>query len=210
VDRIDFPLSNPDGRPVLKDPTNPRRGTYTVPIPIRRIVFPGGDTSMVGNVEYRIPIVGPVTLAAFADVGMNFILRDSQLRINNQQLADLNTQPFGCPSLDSVFNCSGGQFLSFDAKLKAAPGTNFVPRLSSGLEVQVILPVVNAPLRVYWAYNPLILNTSTTADNQITRDMFPAGGAGDFSFQQAQSAFGPSFRLKDPRKTFRFTVSTTF
>ncbi len=210
VDRVEFPLSNPDGRPVLKDPTNPRRGTITVPIPIRRIVFPGGDTSMVSNVEYRIPIVGPVTLALFTDVGMNFILRDSQLRLNNDQLNNLNTVPFGCPALDSAFNCTGGQLLSFDATLQAVSGTNFVPRMSSGLELQVILPVVNAPLRVYWAYNPLILNTSTTAPNQITRDMFPVGGAGDFSFQQAQSLFAPSFQLKDPRKTFRFTVSTTF
>ncbi len=210
VDRVDFPLTNPDGRPVLKDPTNPRRGVYTVPIPIRRIVFPGGDTSVVGNVEYRVPIVGPVTLAAFTDVGMNFILRDSQLRLNASQLTNLNTIPFGCPALDAVFACSGAQQLSFDANLQAAAGTNFVPRMSTGLELQVILPVVNAPLRVYWAYNPLLLDTTSTAPNQITRDMFPLGGAGDFSFLQAQSAFGPSFRLKDPRKTFRFTVSTTF
>ncbi len=210
VDRVDFPLTNPDGRPVLKDPTNPRRGVYTVPIPIRRIVFPGGDTSLVGNVEYRVPIVGPVTVAAFTDVGMNFILRDSQLRINNSQLEDLNTNPFGCPALDAVFGCSGGVPLTFDANLQAASGTNFVPRMSTGLELQVILPVVNAPLRVYWAYNPLILNTSATAPNQITRDMFPPGGAGDFSFLQAQSAFAPTFTLKDPRRTFRFTVSTTF
>ncbi|MGH9555938.1 MAG: outer membrane protein assembly factor BamA, partial [Terriglobales bacterium] len=182
VSRIDFPLTNPDGQRVLKDPTNPRRGIITVPIPIRRIVFPGGDTSVVGNLEYRIPIVGPVTLAAFTDVGMNFILRDSQLRLNNAQLTDLNTVPFGCPALDSAFNCTGGKLLSFEPNLQAVSGTNFVPRMSSGLELQVILPVVNAPLRVYWAYNPLILNTSTTAPNQITRDMFPAGGAGDFSF----------------------------
>lgn len=210
VDRVQFPLTNPDGRPVLKDPTNPRRGTVTVPIPVHRIVFPGGDTSVVGNVEYRIPIVGPVTLALFTDVGMNFILRDSQLRLNNAQFNDLNTIPFGCPSLDSAFNCTGGTTLSFQQNLQAVSGTNYVPRMSSGLELQVILPVVNAPLRVYWAYNPLILNTTTDSPNQITRDMFPVGGAGDFSFQQAQSLFAPSFRLKDPRRTFRFTVSTTF
>jgi outer membrane protein insertion porin family len=210
VDRVQFPLTNPDGRPVLKDPTNPRRGTVTVPIPVHRIVFPGGDTSVVGNVEYRIPIVGPVTLALFTDVGMNFILRESQLRLNNAQFNDLNTIPFGCPALDSAFNCTGGTTLSFQQNLQAVSGTNYVPRMSSGLELQVILPVVNAPLRVYWAYNPLILNTTTDSPNQITRDMFPVGGAGDFSFQQAQSLFAPSFRLKDPRRTFRFTVSTTF
>ncbi|MGH9508469.1 MAG: outer membrane protein assembly factor BamA [Terriglobales bacterium] len=210
VDRLEFPLTNPDGRPVPKDPTNLRRGNITVPIPIQRIVFPGGDTSLVGNFEYRIPIVGPVTLAVFTDVGMNFILRESQLRIGSALLEDLNTNPFGCPSLDSQFNCAGGVPLTFDANLAVVSETNFVPRMSSGLELQVILPVVNAPLRVYWAYNPLILNTSTTAPNQITRDMFPIGGAGDFSFQNAQALFAPTFVLKDPRRTFRFTVSTTF
>ena len=30
---------------------------------------------MVSNFEYRIPIVGPVTLAIFADAGVNKILR---------------------------------------------------------------------------------------------------------------------------------------
>jgi outer membrane protein insertion porin family len=44
----------------------------------------------------------------------------------------------------------------------------------------------------------------------FTRDMFPVGGAGDFSYQQALRAFGPTYRLKDPKTTFRFTVSTTF
>jgi outer membrane protein insertion porin family len=40
--------------------------------------------------------------------------------------------------------------------------------------------------------------------------MFPPGGAGDFTFQQALSLFGPNYLLREPRKTFRFTVATTF
>ncbi|MDT4895650.1 MAG: outer membrane protein insertion porin family [Acidobacteriota bacterium] len=35
----------------------------------------GGDTQLLGNFEYRIPIFGPLTLAAFADVGTVFNLR---------------------------------------------------------------------------------------------------------------------------------------
>ncbi|MGH9670274.1 MAG: outer membrane protein assembly factor BamA, partial [Terriglobales bacterium] len=85
VDKIDFPLLNPDGTPVPKDPTNLRRGFWTVPIPVSRLVFPGGDTTVISNVEYRIPIVGPVTLAAFADFGLNLIARNSQLRVNPAQ-----------------------------------------------------------------------------------------------------------------------------
>jgi outer membrane protein insertion porin family len=210
VDKIDFPLLNPDGTTVPKDPTNLRRGIWTVPIPVQHLVFPGGDTSIISNVEYRIPIVGPVTLAVFNDFGMNFIARPSQLKVNETQLADLNANPFGCPVLDFSFNCVGNVSLTFQPNLKVIPNTNYVPRMSSGLELQILMPVVNAPFRIYYAYNTLRMNTSTTVPAQFTRDMFPVGGAGDFSYQQAVQAFGPTYRLKDPRTTFRFTVSTTF
>ncbi|MGH9668819.1 MAG: outer membrane protein assembly factor BamA, partial [Terriglobales bacterium] len=167
-------------------------------------------TTVISNVEYRIPIVGPVTLAAFADFGLNLIARNSQLRVNPAQLADLNNTPFGCPALDGSFNCTGGVPLTFEPDLKVVSNTNFVPRMSTGLEVQVLMPVVNAPFRIYYAFNPLRMNTSTIAPVEFTREMFPVGGAGDFSYQQAVHAFGPTYRLRDPRTTFRFTVSTTF
>jgi len=35
----------------------------------------GGDTKILGNFEYRIPLFGPATLAAFADIGTVFNLR---------------------------------------------------------------------------------------------------------------------------------------
>ena len=210
VDKIDFPLLNPDGTTVPKDPTNLRRGIWTVPIPVQHLVFPGGDTSIISNLEYRIPIVGPVTLAVFNDFGMNFIARPSQLRVNETQLASLNTNPFGCPVLDASFNCVGNVSLTFQPNLQVVSNTNFVPRMSTGLELQILMPVVNAPFRIYYAYNPMRMNTSAPAPIQFTRDMFPLGGAGDFSYQQAVQAFGPTYRLRDPRTTFRFTVSTTF
>src|SRR5262249_61756847 len=56
-----FPLKNPDGSSVPLDPTNPRRGAVTVPLPINNITLPGGDTSVFANFEYRIHVVGPVT-----------------------------------------------------------------------------------------------------------------------------------------------------
>jgi outer membrane protein insertion porin family len=82
--------------------------------------------------------------------------------------------------------------------------------MSTGLELQTFLPIVNAPFRIYWAYNPLRLNTSATSPLPITRDMFPAGAAGDFTYQNAITVFTPHFLLREPRKTFRFTVATTF
>jgi outer membrane protein insertion porin family len=199
------------GSGIPKDPSNPLRGSVDVALPAARIVAPGGDTNLIGNFEYRVPVVGPVTIAAFFDVGMNFIARESQLRLTDAQLNTLNTQPFGCRlPLDANFNCTGTQTLSFDQVLKPAPGTNFVPRASTGLELQVILPILNAPFRIYYAYNPLILDTTIGSPTRITREMFPDGAIGDFNFARAQQLLMPNYRLKEPRKTFRFTVATTF
>ncbi|MBA3600316.1 MAG: outer membrane protein assembly factor BamA [Acidobacteria bacterium] len=51
--------------------------------------FIGGDTQLLGNFEYRIPIFGPVTLAAFADIGTVFNLRKTGTQtINSTFLAD--------------------------------------------------------------------------------------------------------------------------
>ena len=203
-------LTNPDGTTVLKDPSNPRRGAYTIPLPVETIVQPGGDFSAFGNAEYRITIVGPVTLAPFVDMGIDPIIRQSQLRINSGQLADINNTLFGCPALDISLSCVGGERLTFSQFLKPAAGTNWTPRMSTGLELQVMLPVINAPFRIYWAYNPMRLNTTATSPTAITRSMFPPGAAGDYTYQQAVNSFGSNFTLREPRKTFRFTVATTF
>jgi len=203
-------LTNPDGSVVLKNPSNPRQGPYQIPIPIETIVQPGGDLSLVGNAEYRITIIGPVTLAPFMDVGVDPIIRVSQLRINSGQLDQINNTLFGCPQLDAGFNCVGGKSMTFSQYLRPYPGTNWTPRMSTGLELQVMLPVINAPFRIYWAYNPLRLDSTATAPVAITRDMFPVGAAGDYTYRQAINSYGSSFTLREPRKTFRFTVATTF
>ena len=204
------PLRNPDGSLVPKNPANPLQGNYTIPIPVNQIVFPGGDLSITGNAEYRYTIAGPVALAPFVDMGVEPILRDSQLKISTTQLDLLNSTVFGCPSLDIAFNCAGGVKETFSQFLKPLSGTNWVPRMSTGLEVQVFLPVINAPFRVYWAYNPLRLDEIANSPIPITRSLFPAGAAGDYTFQVAKNAYGPPYLLREPRKTFRFTVATTF
>ena len=203
-------LTNPDGTPVPKDPRNPRAGNWTIPVPFQQLVTPGGDLSLTSNLEYRIAIAGPVVLAAFTDVGINPIVRPSQLKINTGQFDELQNTLFGCPVLDPALQCVGGKVLKFSPFLQPVPGTNWVPRMSTGLELQVMLPVINAPFRIYWAYNALRLDTSTNPPVPITRDMFPPGGAGDFTYQQTIDTLGPSYTLREPRKTFRFSVSTTF
>ncbi len=211
-------LRNPDGTTVPKDPSNPLRGSYTIPIPVDQIVFPGGDFSLIANTEYRITIAGPVAIAPFLDAGIDPILRTSQLRLSTSQLGVINTTSFGCPTLDIGLNCAGGQLPgapgstipAFSDYLKPVSGTNWTVRMSTGLELQVFLPVINAPFRIYWAYNPLRLDTTSQAPVQITRQMFPVGAAGDYTYQLAKNAYSPPYLLREPRKTFRFTVATTF
>ena len=210
VQNVNQPLVNPDGTFVPKDPFNPRAGNVTIPLPVYSIVVPGGDTSVLSNIEYRIPIAGPVTLAIFDDVAMDMALRPSQLRISNTTLNALNNTVFGWPSLDSSGNCFGGKtFGTFSPNVLLAPGTNYVPRMSTGVELQVLMPVINAPLRIYYAWNPLILNTTVATPFLVTRDMLPPGGAGDFTFKSLQQQ-AAGYRLTEPRHTFRFSVATTF
>lgn len=211
-------LRNPDGTAVPKDPSNPLRGSYTIPIPVDQIVFPGGDFSLIGNTEYRITIAGPVAIAPFVDAGVDPVLNTGQLRISESQLGVLNTTAFGCPKLDIGLNCAGGQYPgapgstipAISQYLHPVGGTNWTVRMSTGLELQVFLPVINAPFRIYWAYNPMRLDTTAQAPVQITRQMFPAGAAGDYTYQLAKNAYSPPYLLREPRKTFRFTVATTF
>jgi len=203
-------LRNPDGSIVPKNPANLLQGAYTIPVPLDQIVFPGGDFSLTTNLEYRITIAGPVTLAPFVDTGVEPILRDSQLKISTSQLDLINSTVFGCPALDVGFNCVGGSSIPFSQYLKPLGNTNWKPRMSTGLELQVFLPVVNAPFRIYWAYNPIRLDTLANSPIPITRTMFPLGAAGDYTYQLARNTYSPQYLLREPRKTFRFTVATTF
>ena len=55
----------------------------------RSFQFIGGDTELLGNVEYRLPIFGPATMALFGDVGSVFNLRKTGIQtINSEFLAD--------------------------------------------------------------------------------------------------------------------------
>ena len=205
-------LTNPDGTPVPKNPANPRLGNWVVPIPVDQIVFPGGDLSVFTNLEYRITIAGPVAIAPFVDTGIDPVLRPSQLQIAQVQFDQVLGTYFGCPALDAGYNCLGGKILSPPPsdQLKILGQTNWRPRMSTGLELQMFLPVVNAPFRIYWAYNPLRLDEQANPPIPITRSMFPPGAAGDYTYHLAVNTYSPSFLLREPRKTFRFTVATTF
>ena len=224
--RVTVQLTNPDGSCVPRDPTNPQLGQcIQVPLPVYGIASIGGDTSLTTNAEYRIPIAGPVTFSFFDDFGITTALNRGQLKQSPEGFASLLAPLYGCP----VYNngaCQGGipgSQVGFQRDIRPISGTNFVPRMSLGGEISVIMPVINAPFRLYYAYNPLRLyerpfcnenfngsrNQSCSAQ-LITRDLFPPGGAGDFTYQQAIQGYGAQNLFREPRKTFRLTVSTTF
>jgi len=218
-------LRNADGTFVPANPrfpvqTNSSGGCasncWNIPVPYNQLVTPGGDLSLNGNFEYRITIAGPVAIAPFVDMGADPIIRTSQLQTNLTQYNTLVNTLFGCPTLDSAFACTGGARISgIPRNLRPVPGTNWVARMSTGIELQTMLPVVNAPFRIYYAYNALRLDGSATPPIQILRSMFPCptcagGAAGTYTYDLTRATLGSNYTLREPRKTFRFSVATTF
>ena len=224
--RVNVQLTNPDGTCVPRDPTNPQLNQcLLVPLPVYGIASIGGDTSLTANAEYRIPIAGPVMISFFDDFGIDTALNKGQLKQSPEGFASLTAPLYGCP----VFNngaCQGGipgSQVGFQQNIRPITGTNFVPRMSLGSELSVIMPVINAPFRLYYAYNPLRLyetpycnsviignNKGSCSAELITRDLFPPGGAGDYTYAESLQAYGARYLFREPRKTFRLTVSTTF
>jgi outer membrane protein insertion porin family len=224
--RVNFQLTNPDGSCVPRDPANPEDNQcIQVPLPIYGIASIGGDTNLSTNVEYRIPVVGPFTFAFFDDFGIDAAVNHGQLMQSPEGFASLTAPLYGCPVYNNG-SCQGGipgSEVGFRRNIRPVAGTNFVPRMSLGTELSVFMPVINAPFRLYYAYNPLRLyetpycNDVVLGEKQrscsaelITRAMFPAGGAGDYTYQEAIEAYGAQYIFHEPRKTFRLSISTTF
>jgi outer membrane protein insertion porin family len=163
----------------------------TMTVPSYQLTFPGGDTDITGNFEYRIPIVGPVTLAIFADAGLDKLLFPSQLHLNSERTAQLNQEFPGAGFTGYAYIQPGSQKL----------------RTSTGLELQVLMPVVNAPFRVYWAYNPTRFEGTLTAPIVADRSYFPNTA----TYNNAISSIGAVLPYSSERSAmFRFTVGRTF
>jgi outer membrane protein insertion porin family len=142
------PLFDVNGRPIIDLQTGlPKISTALVPV--------GGDTVGIFNFEYRIPIAGPLSIAAFYDMGMNRVSR----KIPGSSL--------GVGSIDVVSS------------------TNNVIRSSTGMEIQFVLPVVSAPFRLIFAYNPQRLTEDVRANNH-------------------------TYKLRDPGRDVKFTVGRSF
>lgn len=130
--------------------------TTGLPLISEQIIPVGGDTSAIATGEYRIPLVGPLQLTGFVDVGTSTVINKENLRL------------FGP-----------------DTFIELLQGTNDVLRASTGAEIQFLLPVINQPFRLIFAYNPLRLDTNVILD-------------------------GIRFPLREPRTNVKFTVGYNF
>jgi outer membrane protein insertion porin family len=182
--------------------------TFTVPVLTYVATLPGGDIQTAGNIEYRIPIVGPVTAALFFDGGTDGIVRPSALKLDPTGFAQINQQFPGA---------------NLKQQLSIAPNTNFRLRGSTGIEFVVQLPIVQAPFRVYYAYNvhrlheQIIANQPYIDPNEVKflKNAFNGIDPTIFPLQiqpQLNNIQNNPGRLLyfEPKTTFRFTVSRTF
>jgi outer membrane protein insertion porin family len=200
----------------------PSPRTASVPVLGYTITFPGGDTQGYGNIEYRIPIIGNTfQTVLFFDGGTNGILRKNALQLDPTGFNNLTTQ---FPTVQ--------QDVGLNRQLGISPGTNFRLRGSTGIEFVVQLPIIQAPFRVYYAYNihrlhsqllapPDFIEPSEICDPSLgdkcgVLGRLPASLPRDYWLGTARPTIEQLLnnpgRLNyfEPARTFRFTVSRTF
>lgn len=213
------------------DPT--KLGSNGQPTPVRINVptlqyvptRPGGDSQAYGNIEYRIPIYEQgnsyVGIAAFNDFGVDGILWKNQLTLNPAAVTTLQQE---YPNYDFPG-------LHIGKGLPIIGNTNFAPHGSAGVELDLQLPIIQAPFRFYWAYNYARL--SNTIQGPLVTDRNGNTLPGAYYLSDAQkSALPPGvlqtqivpsleqfLQLQDQKlpaslieqkSVFRFTVSRTF
>jgi len=191
--------------------------SFNVPVLIYTATLPGGDYQGYGNFEYRIPIVGPVTAGLFFDGGTVGVVRRNALQLNSsgfQSLLMPGAFPFAQNSPNNPNQLQRGDNLT--QQLAISSGTNFRLRGSAGIEFVVQLPIVQAPFRIYYAYNINRFHSEIFAKNPYIdpgelQSLKQAFDPQTFNEILKQLQFQPSgLNYFEPKTTFRFTVSRTF
>ncbi|HKW33584.1 MAG TPA: outer membrane protein assembly factor BamA [Candidatus Acidoferrum sp.] len=206
---------------------------FTIPTLIYVATLPGGDLQSYGNVEYRIPIVGNIVQTSlFLDAGTVGVVRRDALQLNSAGFQNL-LEPQNFPNAQLPLPFGAG----LKQQLPIAPGTNFRLRGSTGIEFVVQLPIIQAPFRIYYAYNVNRLHDQLVAQNPyidpsqicepgnqqplvpcpqgVTQGFYPRTLTSEewASVKQSlQQLLNNPGRLNyfEPKTTFRFTVSRTF
>ena len=186
---------NNNGTPITgTGPTGAPTGSCgsSTSFPIESPIFPGGDTEAIFNFEYRFPIVGQtVNMAFFLDAGANMVIWPNQLKL----------APGSLSSIESQY-----PYFPIPSELKPVSVTNYRPRSSVGLDLQVLLPVVNSPIHVFYGFNYLRVNDVITPPQVLPPEtLFP----NEATYIDALRNFVP-FRLKERSGRVGFTVQRTF
>jgi outer membrane protein insertion porin family len=160
--------------------------------PIDSPIFPGGDTEAIFNFEYRVPIVGSTaSIALFSDTGGDFVLYPNQLKLTPSALTNIE---------------SNYTYFPIPSELKPVAATNYRPRSSVGLDLQILLPVVNAPIHIFYGYNVLRVNDVITPPQSLPPEsLFP----NEATYLDALKNF-QQFQLKERSGRLGFTVQRTF
>jgi outer membrane protein insertion porin family len=143
----------------------------------------GGDTRVLFNFEYRIPIAGPVSLAGFFDIGAVFDARKYKDQIVTSNFTNQTITTSGViinssgtiatrDELESAVATSGasgdglpsgfrriyldGESRVYNLLRHSQRATSFLEnmRASVGMEFRVQVPMINVPFRLIFAYNP--------------------------------------------------------
>ena len=129
------------------------------------------------------------------------------LRCRRRPIASAPNRPvaiFANPANIEQLNSQFPQ-ASFANRAKVAPGTQAM-RSSTGLELQVLMPVVNAPFRIYFAVNPNRVYENLVPPIAADRSFFPNAA----TFNSAVAQFGQPLPFDERLTLFRFTVGRTF
>ena len=146
----------------------------------RRFFTPiGGDTQFIYNLEYRVPVISVLSVAAFADIGTAFNSRKLKDQITTTNFLRQPITPTGVMLNPAGRVATADQIASAPKDLTGNPigfrtiflegesrdysivrasqqNVKFLSDLRSslGLEFRVQMPVINVPFRLIFAYNP--------------------------------------------------------
>jgi len=188
-------------------------GTFTGPTGSNVVSLPrsftsvGGDTQMLGNFEYRIPIISDtVSLAAFADIGTAFNLRSKgDQQFSSEFLADqpfLSTvgvlNPTTCPRFTTLVPISLSSLaLCNNPLLAASPGFSLVAR-DNRIVTQAELEAaqtgtVNPATQLPFGFQPVFLRGEAQTNSVVRLSQSLFDSIGDY-----RSSLGMEVRVQVP------------
>jgi outer membrane protein insertion porin family len=188
--------------------------SFSIPVLAYVATLPGADLQGFGTVEYRIPIAGPVQTGLFFDGGTDGVLNRNGLRLDPSA-----TRTDQCTTIPLNLVC---QFptAQIQSRLPLQAGSNFRWRGSTGIEFVVRLPIVQAPFRIYYAYNVHRFHQTIVAQRPWIEPAEIAYLKGNIDPLDFKYLVEPQINLIqnnpgrlnyfEPKTTFRFTVSRSF